>query len=287
MASGRGILPVEMVHTATEIADELVIGSHRFASRLIVGTGKYADPEIMRRAIDASGAEMVTVAIGRVDLDPRARGGNLLDQLDWQRYTILPNTAGAYSARDAVRIAHLARAAELGDLIKLEVIGNQNTLLPDVVELLRATEELVKEGFTVLPYTSDDPVVAKRLADAGAAAVMPLASPIGSGLGILNPLNIRFIREAVEVPVIVDAGVGTASDAAIAMELGIDGILMNSGIALARDPVAMARAMRLAVAAGRLAWSAGRMDERRYARTSSPGAGLGSRDATGAGPGTR
>ena len=256
------------------MTQELVLGRHRFRSRLIVGTGKYPDGDIMRRAIEASGAEMVTVAIGRVDLDRRGPE-NLLDQLDWQRYAILPNTAGAYSARDAVRIAHLARAANLGDLVKLEVIGSKDTLLPDVVELLRATEELVKEGFTVLPYTSDDPVVARRLADAGAAAVMPLASPIGSGLGILNRLNIQLIREAVGVPVIVDAGVGTTSDAAIAMEIGVDGILMNSGIALARDPVAMAHAMRLAVEAGRLAWEAGRMEPRRYASTSSPGAGLG------------
>jgi thiazole synthase len=268
------------METVAEMTEDLVIGGHRFRSRLIVGTGKYPDPDIMRQAIDASGAQMVTVAIGRVDLDHRGPG-NILDQLDWRRYTILPNTAGAYSARDAIRIAHLARAAELGDLIKLEVLGDKNTLLPDVVELLRATEDLAKEGFTVLPYTNDDPVMAKRLAEAGAAAVMPLASPIGSGMGILNPLNIQFIREAVQVPVIVDAGVGTASDAAVAMELGIDGILMNSGIALARDPVAMARAMRLAVEAGRLAFAAGRMAERRYAATSSPGAGLGTRATAG------
>jgi thiazole synthase len=268
--------------TAADMTEDLVIGGHRFRSRLIVGTGKYPDPDVMRRAIDASGAQMVTVAIGRVDLDRRGPG-NILDQLDWRRYTILPNTAGAYSARDAIRIAHLTRAAELGDLIKLEVIGDQNTLLPDVVELLRATEELAKDGFTVLPYTNDDPVMAKRLVEAGAAAVMPLASPIGSGMGVVNPLNIQFIREAVDVPVIVDAGVGTASDAAVAMELGVDGILMNSGIALARDPVTMAQAMRLAVEAGRLAFAAGRMAERRYAATSSPGAGLGTRVTAGAG----
>ncbi len=263
-----------MTSTTHDLSQELVIGQHRFRSRLIVGTGKYPSPEVMRRAIEASGAEMVTVAIGRVDLDRRGPA-NLLDQLDWKRYTILPNTAGAYTAPDAIRIAHLARAAELGDLIKLEVIGDKNTLLPDVVELLQATEALVKEGFTVLPYTNDDPVMARRLADAGAAAVMPLASPIGSGMGILNSQNIAFIREAVAVPVIVDAGVGSASDAAVAMELGIDGILMNSGIALARVPVAMARAMRLAVEAGRLSFAAGRMEKRRYASTSSPGAGLG------------
>lgn len=271
--SFRGEYAIPMTLT-TDLSQELIIGQHRFHSRLIVGTGKYPNPDIMRRAIEASGAEMVTVAIGRVDLERRG-AGNLLDQLDWKRYRILPNTAGAYSARDAIRIAHLARGAELGDLIKLEVIGNKETLLPDVLELLRATEVLVKEGFTVLPYTNDDPIMAKRLADAGAAAVMPLASPIGSGLGVLNPLNIQFIRDGVSVPVIVDAGVGTASDAAIAMELGIDGILMNSGIALARDPIAMARAMRLAVEAGRLAFEAGRMARRLTAATSSPGAGLG------------
>ncbi len=257
------------------MSSDLIIGQHRFQSRLIVGTGKYPSGDVMRNAIEASGAEMVTVAIGRVDLAKRG-AGNILDELDWKRYTILPNTAGAYSAKDAIRIAHLAREAGLGDLIKLEVIGSKETLLPDVVDLLRATEDLVREGFTVLPYTNDDPITARRLADLGAACVMPLASPIGSGMGILNPLNIQFIRESVAVPVIVDAGVGTASDAAAAMELGVDGILMNSGIALARDPVAMARAMRLAVEAGRLAFGAGRMERRRYASTSSPGAGLAS-----------
>jgi thiazole synthase len=254
--------------------NELVIGTHRFQSRLIVGTGKYPSADIMQRAIAASGAEMITVAIGRVDLARRG-AGNILDELDWQRYTILPNTAGAYSAKDAIRIARLAREAELGELVKLEVIGDPKTLLPDVIELLQATETLAKEGFTVLPYTNDDPVIARRLEEAGAACVMPLAAPIGSGLGILNPLTIQLLRDAVRVPVIVDAGVGTASDAAVAMELGVDGILMNSGIALARDPVAMAEAMRLAVAAGRLAFAAGRMEARPYAATSSPGAGLG------------
>jgi thiazole synthase len=260
--------------SAVTAQSELVIGRHRLRSRLIVGTGKYPSPAVMRAAIEASGAEMVTVAVGRVNLERSNGEENLLEQLDWKRYTILPNTAGAYNARDAVRLARLARGAELGDLIKLEVIGDKTTLMPDVVELLRATEELVKDGFTVLPYTNDDPVLARRLADLGAAAVMPLASPIGSGMGILNPLNIGFIRDAVSVPVIVDAGVGTASDAAIAMELGVDGILMNSGIALARDPVAMGRAMQLAVEAGRLAYLAGRMERRRLASTSSPGAGL-------------
>ncbi|MGD8394619.1 MAG: thiazole synthase [Candidatus Eiseniibacteriota bacterium] len=252
----------------------LAFGDHRFTSRLIVGTGKYTSPEIMREAIAASGAEMVTVAIGRVDLS--ARGSDtLLDQLDWTRYTILPNTAGAYSAREAIRIANLARAAELGELIKLEVIGDRSTLMPDTAELLIATEELVRDGFTVLPYTNDDPIMARRLEEAGAAAIMPLASPIGSGLGILNPLNIELLRSKVSVPVIVDAGVGTASDAAIAMELGVDGILMNSGIALARDPVRMGEAMRLAVQAGRLAYEAGRMARGELGATTSAGAGVG------------
>lgn len=257
----------------------LAFGDHRFTSRLIVGTGKYTSPEIMREAIAASGAEMVTVAIGRVDLSARGTD-TLLDQLDWNRYTILPNTAGAYSAREAIRIANLARAADLGDLIKLEVIGDRSTLMPDTAELLIATEELVRDGFTVLPYTNDDPIMARRLEEAGAAAIMPLASPIGSGLGILNRLNIELLRSKVSVPVIVDAGVGTASDAAIAMELGVDGILMNSGIALARDPVRMAEAMRLAVQAGRLAYQAGRMTRGELGATTSAGAGLGQPMAT-------
>lgn len=252
---------------------ELVLGDLQLQSRLIVGTGKYPSAEIMRDAIAASGAEMVTVAIGRVDLNARGTG-NLLDDLDWDQYTILPNTAGAYSAREAIRIARLARGAELGHLVKLEVIGDRHTLMPDTTELLVATETLVKEGFTVLPYTNDDPIVARRLESAGAAAVMPLASPIGSGLGILNPINIQMIRETVSVPVIVDAGVGTASDAALAMELGVDGILMNSGIALARDPVMMAHAMRLGVSAGRQAYEAGRMPRGHMGVTSSPGAGV-------------
>jgi thiazole synthase len=256
------------------MSHELTIGAHTFRSRLIVGTGKYPSADVMQRAIAASGAEMITVAIGRVDLGRRGEG-NVLDDLDWREYTILPNTAGAYTAKDAIRIARLAREADLGELVKLEVIGDPKTLLPDVIELLLATETLAKEGFTVLPYTNDDPIIARRLEDAGAACVMPLAAPIGSGLGILNPLTIRLLRDAVQVPVIVDAGVGTASDAAVAMELGVDGILMNSGIALARDPVVMAEAMRLAVAAGRLAFEAGRMEARPYAATSSPGAGLG------------
>ena len=249
------------------------IGKYEFTSRLIVGTGKYASPEIMAEAIAASGAEMVTVAIGRVDLKDRSKK-NILEALDWKKYKILPNTAGAYTTEDAVRIARLAREAGTGDLVKLEVLGDRKTLLPDVVALLEATKILVKEGFTVMPYTNDDPIMAKRLEDAGAACVMPLASPIGSGRGIQNKLNIQFIREAVSCPVIVDAGVGTASDAAVCMELGVDGILMNTAIAEAQDPVLMAQAMRGAVSAGRKAWFAGRMPVKDYASASSVGAGL-------------
>ncbi len=255
------------------MAGQLTIGDCSLGSRLIVGTGKYPSPESCRRAIEASGAEMVTVALGRVDLDNPA--DTVLHQLDWQRYKILPNTAGAYTVEDAVRIARLARTAALGDLVKLEVLGDPDTLLPDTEALLEATRILVAEGFTVLPYTNDDPIAARKLEAAGAACVMPLASPIGSGLGVLNPVNIELIVGAVSVPVIVDAGVGTASDAARAMELGVDGILMNSGIALARDPVAMATAMHHAVRAGRLAYEAGRMPAGQLGVASSTGAGLG------------
>lgn len=251
----------------------LIIGKYEFTSRLIVGTGKYASPEIMTGALEASGAEMVTVAIGRVDLADRSKK-NILEAVDWKKYKILPNTAGAYNAKDAVRIARLAREAGVGDLVKLEVLGDRKTLLPDVVELLEATKVLVSEGFTVMPYTNDDPIMARRLEDAGAACVMPLASPIGSGRGIQNKLNIQFIREAVSCPVIVDAGVGTASDAAICMELGVDGILMNTAIAEAQDPVLMAQAMKEAVSAGRKAWFAGRMPVKDYGSASSVGAGL-------------
>ena len=249
------------------------IGKYEFNSRLIVGTGKYTTPEIMIEAIEASGAEMVTVAIGRVDLKDRSKK-NILEALDWKKHQILPNTAGAYSAADAIRIARLAREAGTGDLVKLEVLGDRKTLLPDVVELLEATKVLVKEGFTIMPYTNDDPITAKRLEDAGAACVMPLASPIGSGRGIQNKLNIQFICESVSCPVIVDAGVGTASDAAICMELGVDGILMNTAIAEAKDPVLMAQAMKEAVSAGRKAWFAGRMPVKEYASASSPQQGL-------------
>jgi len=249
---------------------KLKIGNYEFNSRLIIGTGKYPSPEIMVKAHEAAGAELVTVAVARVNLDPARREKTFLDYIDRAKYTVLPNTAGAYTAEEAVRIAHLARSAGLGNLLKLEVIGDPKTLLPDVVALLEATCLLVKEGFVVMPYTSDDPVVAKKLEEAGAACVMPLAAPIGSGRGIQNRLNLKFIQEAVTCPVIVDAGVGTASDAAICMELGADGVLMNTAIALADDPVLMAEAMREAVSSGRKAFLAGRIPKKDYASASSP-----------------
>jgi thiazole synthase len=250
----------------------LVIGGKDFSSRLIVGTGKYATNDIMRQAHEESGAQIVTVAVRRVSLP--GTGDSILDHIDTARYTLLPNTAGCYTADEAIRTAYLAREAGLGDMVKLEVIGDSRTLFPDVAGLLEATRTLAREGFTVMPYTNDDPVVAKRLEDAGAACVMPLGAPIGSGLGIRNPYNIKIILETVSVPVIVDAGVGTASDAAIAMELGCDGVLMNTAIAGAQDAVAMARAMRLAVEAGRLAYRAGRIGKKLYATASSPLEGL-------------
>jgi len=249
----------------------LVIAGREFTSRLIVGTGKYPSYEVMKQALEASGAEIVTVAIRRVDL---SGGESLLDHLDPARYTLLPNTAGCYTAEEAIRTAYLAREAGLGDMVKLEVIGDSRTLFPDVQGLVEATKVLAREGFVVLPYTNDDPVTARKLEDAGAAAVMPLGAPIGSGLGIRNPYNIKIILESVSLPVIVDAGVGTASDATIAMELGCHGVLMNTAIAGARDPVAMARAMRLAVEAGRLAYLAGRIPKKLYATASSPLEGL-------------
>ncbi|HEX9780371.1 MAG TPA: thiazole synthase [bacterium] len=251
----------------------LRIGSTTSESRLIVGTGKYASFPLMREAIEASGARIVTVAVRRVSLQ-RGAGESLLDYLDPARVTILPNTAGCYTAEDAVRTAHLARESGLSDLVKVEVIGDRKTLLPDTEALLSATRTLVRDGFVVMPYTNDDPVMAKKLQDAGAACVMPLAAPIGSGQGILNPLSIRLLMEAVTIPVIVDAGVGTASDAAEAMELGVDGVLMNTAIAGANDPVKMARAMRLAVDAGRQAFEAGRIPRRPYASASSPAEGV-------------
>ena len=250
----------------------LVLGGKEFSSRLIVGTGKYASNEIMRQAHEESGAQLVTVAVRRVSLP--GTGESILDFIDTTRYTLLPNTAGCYTADEAVRTAYLAREAGLGDMVKLEVIGDSRTLFPDVQGLLEATKTLARDGFTVMPYTNDDPVIAKRLEDAGAACVMPLGAPIGSGLGIRNPYNIKIILETVSVPVIVDAGVGTASDAAIAMELGVDGVLMNTAIAGAKDAVAMARAMRLAVEAGRLAHRAGRIGKKLYATASSPLEGL-------------
>jgi thiazole synthase len=250
----------------------LVLGGKEFSSRLIVGTGKYATNEIMRQAHEESGAQIVTVAVRRVSLP--GSGESILDFIDTARYTLLPNTAGCYTADEAIRTAYLAREAGLGDMVKLEVIGDARTLFPDVLGLLEATRTLAREGFVVMPYTNDDPVTAKRLEDAGAACVMPLGAPIGSGLGIRNPYNIKIILETVSVPVIVDAGVGTASDAAIAMELGVDGVLMNTAIAGAQDSVAMARAMRLAVEAGRLAHRAGRIGKKLYATASSPLEGL-------------
>jgi thiazole synthase len=245
----------------------LVIGGKEFSSRLIVGTGKYASMDVMKQAHEASGAQIVTVALRRVALPT---GGSILDYLDTSRYTLLPNTAGCYSADEAIRTCYLAREAGLGEMVKLEVIGDPRTLFPDVLGLLEATRTLARDGFTVMPYTNDDPVMAKKLEDAGAAVVMPLGAPIGSGLGIRNPYNIKIILETVSVPVIVDAGVGTASDAAIAMELGCEGVLMNTAISGAQDPVAMARAMRLGVEGGRLAFKAGRIGKKLYATASSP-----------------
>jgi thiazole synthase len=249
--------------------DRLVIGRWSFRSRLFVGTGKYRDLDETRAALEASGAEVVTVAVRRVDLGQRGEA-SLIGYLLEKKYVVLPNTAGCYTAEDALRTARLARDMLETDLVKLEVIGDPRTLFPDVVATLEAAAALVKEGFTVLPYVTDDPVVCKKLEDLGCAAVMPLAAPIGSGLGIRNPYNLEIILQQASVPVIVDAGVGTASDAAIAMEMGCHGVLMNTAIAGARDPVRMARAMRLAIEAGREAYLAGRIAKRLYATASSP-----------------
>jgi thiazole synthase len=254
-------------------SDALILAGREFRSRLIVGTGKYPSFEVMRQAHEASGAEVVTVAVRRVDLKSRGPE-NLLDHIDTRRLFVLPNTAGCYTADEAVRTARLGREAGLSHWVKLEVIGDEKTLHPDTEALLAATRTLVKEGFIVLPYTNDDVVVARKLQDAGAAAVMPLGAPIGSGLGIQNRVNVQLIREAVELPVIVDAGVGTASDATIAMELGADGVLMNTAIALAREPVRMAGAMKLAVEAGRQSFLAGRIPRKLYASASSPVDGM-------------
>jgi len=252
------------------MSDSLVIAGRGFHSRLIVGTGKYRSLPEMARAHEASGAEMVTVAVRRVNLSDRTKE-SLLDYIDREKIFILPNTAGCYSADEAVRTARLGREAGLSNWVKLEVIGDQQTLFPDTEELLKATRLLVEEGFVVLPYTNDDLVVARKLIDAGASAVMPLAAPIGSGMGVQNHANLRILRERIaEVPLIVDAGVGTASDAAVAMELGADGVLMNTAIAEAQDSALMAGAMRGAVEAGRNAYLAGRMPKKLYASASSP-----------------
>ena len=253
--------------------EPLVIAGREFHSRLILGTGKYSDEQVMVDAFDASGTEMVTVALRRVNLDDLGKG-SLIDHVDQDRYLLLPNTAACYTADEAVRTARLARELGGWNWVKLEVIGDEKTLFPDNEELLAATRELVADDFVVLPYTTDDPITCRKLEDLGAAAVMPLAAPIGSGMGIRNPANLRIIVEQANVPVIVDAGVGTASDAALAMELGADGVLMNTGVAGARDPVRMARAMKLAVEAGWLAANAGRIPRKLYATASSPESGV-------------
>ncbi len=253
--------------------DPLVLGGRSFHSRLIVGTGKYSSLGLMKVALEKSEAEIVTVAVRRINLSDRS-GESLLGYIDTERHMLLPNTAGCYTAEEAIRIASLGREAGLSEWVKLEVIGDEKTLFPDTEALLTATKILVKDGFIVLPYTNDDPIMARKLEDAGASAIMPLGAPIGSGMGIQNPANIRIILENASVPVIVDAGVGTASDAAIAMELGCDAVLMNTGIAGAADPAAMAEAMKLAVQAGRLAFKAGRIEKKLYASASSPVQGI-------------
>jgi thiazole synthase len=260
---------VETVQSNT--ADALVIAGKAYASRLLVGTGKYQSLDETRRAVEASGAQIVTVAIRRTNIGQNPGEPNLLEVLPASKYTYLPNTAGCFNAEDAVRTCRLARELLDGhDLVKLEVLGDQKTLYPDVPQTLKAAEILIKDGFKVMVYTTDDPIVAKRFAEMGCVAVMPLAAPIGSGLGIRNPYNIRFIVEEATVPILVDAGVGTASDAAIAMELGCDGVLMNTAIAAAQDPVLMASAMKKAVEAGREAYRAGRMPRKQYGSASSP-----------------
>jgi thiazole synthase len=256
-------------------ADSLTIAGRTFGSRLLIGTGGFPSLELLSAAIAASGSELVTVALRRIDPGGKLAGrGSLIDVIGETGVELLPNTAGCHTARDAVLTARLAREAFATDWIKLEVIGDEDTLLPDAPELLRAAEELLADGFVVLPYTTDDPVLARRLADLGCAAVMPLGSPIGSGMGIRNPYNISLIREAVDVPVVLDAGIGTASDAALALELGCDAVLAASAIARAQDPVRMSRALRAAVEAGRLAFTSGRIPRRGYASASTPSAGL-------------
>ena len=280
MATNMKSLPLSAEAEVGDISSETSanpdgwqVAGRRFTSRLIVGTGKYRDFAQNAAAVEASGAEIVTVAVRRVNItDPNKE--NLLDYLDPKKFTILPNTAGCYNAEDAVRTCRLAREAGVGSLVKLEVIGDDRTLFPDVPATLEAAKILVQEGFTVLPYTTDDPITAKKLEELGCAAVMPLAAPIGSGLGIRNPYNLRIILEHAKVPVIVDAGVGTASDAAIALEMGCDGVLMNTAIAGAKNPILMAEAMRLGVEAGRKAYLAGRIAKKLYATASSPLDGL-------------
>lgn len=256
--------------------DSLVIAGHSFSSRLIVGTSRYPDPQTMLAALEASGTEMVTVAVRRVSLTDGSKE-SLMSMLRG-KWSVLPNTAGCYTAKEAVLTAQLAREALDTNWVKLEVIGDDETLFPDVTELLKAAELLLADGFVVLPYCNDDPITCRKLADMGCAAVMPLGAPIGSGMGIRNPYNLRIIREQCSVPLIVDAGVGTASDVAVAMELGIDGVLLNTAIAQAERPVDMARAMRLAAEAGRLAYGAGRVPRRLYAKASSPLDGIVGRD---------
>ncbi len=274
--SRPGIEPpsADVAGAGADTGEHLMIAGRLMRSRLLLGTGGFPSLELLAEAIAASGAELVTVALRRIDTSPGQPRGSLMDVLGEAGVQLLPNTAGCHTARDAVMTARMAREAFATDWVKLEVIGDEDTLLPDAPELLRAAEELIDEGFVVLPYTTDDPVLARRLADLGCAAVMPLGSPIGSGMGIRNPYNISLIREAVDVPVVLDAGVGTASDAALAMELGCDAVMVASAISRAQEPVAMARAMRAAVHAGRLAHGAGRIPRRRYARASTPDEGL-------------
>jgi len=257
------------------IPDSLTIAGRQFTSRLLVGTGKYRDLEETRLAVAASGAEIVTIAVRRTNMGQDPNEPNILDTLPPDRYTILPNTAGCYDVKTAVRTCRLARELLDGhNLMKLEVLGDEKTLFPDVLQTLKAAEELIADGFDLMVYTNDDPIIARELEQLGCAAVMPLAAPIGSGLGIRNPLNIRTIVENAQVPILVDAGVGTASDAAVAMELGCDGVLMNTAIAAAKDPVLMASAMKLGIEAGRQAYLAGRMPAKRFASASSPVEGL-------------
>ncbi|HCD57688.1 MULTISPECIES: thiazole synthase [Exiguobacterium] len=251
----------------------LKIGEKTFESRLLLGTGKYTDATVQQEAIDASASQILTFAVRRLDIFDKQQA-NFLESLDLAKYDLLPNTAGAKTAEEAVRLAKLARASGMCDMVKVEVIGCDKTLLPDPIETLRASEELLKEGFIVLPYTSDDVVLARRLEELGCHAIMPAASPIGSGQGILNPLHLRFIIEQTTVPVIVDAGIGSPTDVAYAMELGADGVLLNSAVAHAQDPVKMAHAMRLAVEAGRFGFEAGRIEKKQYAVASSPTSGL-------------